>query len=157
MQKIVHHFIKKLQAKAACCHDDKKETERALSHSGRCPEDYAPVPVGDLQFSSCEECLKKRNKNMGEIGSRGQNSHSLANLRKGETGRVAFIRGGHKMLRRLLDMGITPNATIKIIKVAPLRGPVEISVRGSNLALGRSIAANVFIEPIHNESEAEHG
>jgi DtxR family Mn-dependent transcriptional regulator len=43
-------------------------------------------------------------------------------------------------------MGLTPGTRIRVIKVAPLNGPVEISVRGSKLALGQDIACNVFVE-----------
>jgi len=32
------------------------------------------------------------------------------------------------------------------MKVAPLKGPVEVSIRGSKLAIGRDIACNVFVE-----------
>lgn len=43
-------------------------------------------------------------------------------------------------------MGITIGAIISVIKVAPLSGPVEVSIRGSKLAIGRDIACNVFVE-----------
>ena len=43
-------------------------------------------------------------------------------------------------------MGLTPGTRIKVIKVAPMDGPVEVSVRGSKLALGQDIACNVFVE-----------
>ena len=69
-------------------------------------------------------------------------------MQAGQTAKVAFIRGVHKVIRRLLDMGITVGATITLMKMAPFGGPVGIMVRGSNLALGRTIATNVFIEVI---------
>jgi len=43
-------------------------------------------------------------------------------------------------------MGLTPGTRIKVIKVAPMDGPVEVAVRGSKLALGQDIACNVFVE-----------
>jgi len=147
--------IKKDRVHRQACemeHSLSDEAERALcqllEHPDRCPDDFEPIPACDLKFSSCEECLEKRRKDIGEIGIRGRNSFSLIDLKEGDRGRVVFIRGNHKVIRRLLDMGITPNATIRIMKVAPLGGPVEISVRGSNLALGRSIASNLFVELI---------
>ncbi len=127
-------------------------TEKALcqllEHPDRCPDDYKPIPANDLKYLSCEECLKQQKKETGEIGTLERNSFSLSDLKEGDMGRTVFIRGNHKVIRRLLDMGITPNATIKIRKVAPLGGPVEIIVRDSNLALGRSIASDVFVELI---------
>jgi len=119
-----------------------------LEHPDKHPDGYNPVPTNDLRFLSCEDCIKQQRKGIGEIGTLESNSLSLVNLKERNRGRVVSIRGNHKVIRRLLDMGITPNATIKIIKIAPLGGPVEISVRGSNLALGRSIASNVFVELI---------
>lgn len=161
-KKIVRNFVRRLRAKASCCHDGTNETEREPSRffesSDKCPDGYESIFVCGLQFSSCEECLKKRRQDPGKIGKPKLNSQSLVDLKNGEMGRVVFIRGGYKMIRRLLDMGITPNATIKVIKIAPFRGPVEISVRGSNLALGYSVAANVFVEPVGGASEAsDHG
>ena len=50
------------------------------------------------------------------------------------------------MLQRLLDMGLTPGTEICAVRVAPLGGPVELSVRGSKLALGKGVAAKVFVE-----------
>lgn len=76
---------------------------------------------------------------------------SLADLKEGDCGRVVFVRGDHKVIRRLLDMGITPGTAIRVIKIAPLGGPVEISVRDSSVALGRSIASNIFVEPLRIE------
>ncbi len=147
--------IKKDRVHRQACemeHSLSDEAERALcqllEHPDRCPDDSEPIPACDLKFSNCEECLEKQKKDIDEIGIRGRNSFSLIDLKEGDAGRVVFIRGNHKVIRRLLDMGITPNATVRIIKVAPLGGPVEISVRGSNLALGRSIASNVFVELI---------
>ncbi len=157
--------IKKDKVHEQACemeHSLSDEAERALcqllKHPDRCPDDYEPIPPCDLKFTTCEECLKKRSEEISKIGMRGQNLFPLIELKKGDTGKIVFIRGGHKMIRRLLDMGITPNAVIKIIETSPFKGPVEISVRGSNLALGHSIAANVFVEVINNELEAsDHG
>jgi len=126
------------------------ESERALcqllEHPDICPDTSEPIPACDLSFSSCEECIKGKESDIGEVGKRNQNLISIIDLKEGQTGKVAFIRGGHKVIRRLLDMGITVDTTIRVIKSAPFAGPVEIAVRGSNLALGRTIATNVFVE-----------
>ena len=54
------------------------------------------------------------------------------------------------MLRRLLDLGLTPGTRIRVSRVAPLKGPLEITVRGSRLALGDEVACNVFVEKAAN-------
>ncbi|MDH5440155.1 MAG: ferrous iron transport protein A, partial [Candidatus Bathyarchaeota archaeon] len=48
--------------------------------------------------------------------------------------------------RRLMDMGLTPGTRVTVVRSAPFRGPVEVSVRGSRLALGRGMAERIFVE-----------
>ena len=126
------------------------DAERALCqflrYPDKCPDDSQTIPACDLEFSNCEECMERVD--IDEVGKRKTTSFSLIDLREGEVGRVIFIRGGRKVIRRLLDMGITPNTVIKVIRIAPFGGPVEISVRESNIALGRSIASKIFVELI---------
>jgi DtxR family Mn-dependent transcriptional regulator len=51
-------------------------------------------------------------------------------------------------------LGLTPGTRIKVSRIAPLKGPVEILVRGTSLALGDEIACNVFVESGLNESNS---
>ena len=130
-------------------HSLSDETETALcqflGHPDKCP-DGQPIQPCDLPFASCEECMEMRAKGIEHVGRRNANLTSMADLKEHEEGRVVFIRGDSRVLRRLLDMGITTNTTIHIIKSAPFGGPVEVAVRGSKLALGREIASGVFVE-----------
>jgi DtxR family Mn-dependent transcriptional regulator len=57
----------------------------------------------------------------------------------------------------LMDMGITMGAHITILEVAPFKGPIELLVRGSSLALGRDIAKNVFVEIIKEDKDPSKG
>jgi DtxR family Mn-dependent transcriptional regulator len=83
---------------------------------------------------------------------------SLLELKPNQAARIAFIRGGKSMLQRLCDMGLTPGTEINVARIAPLKGPVEINVRGSNLALGNRIADNIFVEaPGEIQSAGETG
>jgi DtxR family Mn-dependent transcriptional regulator len=43
-------------------------------------------------------------------------------------------------------MGLTPGTNICVVRVAPLGGPVELSVRNSKLALGKGVASKVFVD-----------
>lgn len=119
---------------------------RLLQHPGTCPDDGKVIPACNLPFSSCEECVRTHRMGLEEAGKRKQNLTPVNCLKKGSRGRVSFIRGERKTLQRLLDMGLTPGTPIKVERVAPLNGPVEISVRGSMVALGQDIASNVFVE-----------
>ncbi|KYH42121.1 MAG: iron repressor [Candidatus Bathyarchaeota archaeon B26-2] len=80
----------------------------------------------------------------------------LTSLRDGETGIITSIMIGSGdgrrrgrawgLRKRLIDMGLTPGTKVTVIKSAPFRGPVEILVRGSRLALGRGMAERVYVE-----------
>jgi len=69
----------------------------------------------------------------------------LTGLLDGQKGILSFIGGGQGTSQRLADLGLTPDTEIKVIKSALFRGPLMISVRGTTLAIGRGIAAKVFV------------
>lgn len=123
-----------------------------LGHPNKCPDDGKPIQPCDLAVTSCEECVMKGERS--HVGHRHEHLVSIVDLKENDSGKVAFIRGDNKVLRRLLDMGLTPQTTIKILRVAPLDGPVEIGVRGSKLALGRDIATDVFVDLIKKDSNS---
>ena len=55
--------------------------------------------------------------------------------------------GGEKALRcHLLDMGLTPRTTVRVEKVAPLGGPIELRIRGYALSLRKEDARNIIVE-----------
>lgn len=59
-----------------------------------------------------------------------------------------FGRGmGQAFARRLQEMGIIPGSTIEVIRNTPV-GPVEVSVMGTHLAIGRSIASRIYVEKL---------
>ena len=61
------------------------------------------------------------------------------------TVKVVKINGEGAFRRRIMDMGITKNSEIYVRKVAPLGGPVEITVRGYELSLRRDDAESVEV------------
>ncbi len=84
----------------------------------------------------------------------------LTDLRDGESGVITSIsvgqgrgrgegRGagrGWGFRKRLEDMGLTPGTRVTVVKSAPFRGPLEVYVRGSRLALGKGMAERIFVE-----------
>jgi DtxR family Mn-dependent transcriptional regulator len=128
------------------------ETERALCQTlkapDKCPDDEKVIPACNFEFSSCAECHNRGKDNPEDIGKRKTNIVSIASLKEKQEGKVAFIRGDNKALRRLLDLGLTPGTRISVNRIAPLKGPIEVRVRGSRLALGDDIACNVFVEKL---------
>lgn len=125
------------------------ETSRALCQTLKapdtCPDDSQTIPPCDFAFSTCDECRKWGNDNLEKVGERKESVVSVSSLKEKQEGKISFIRGDNKVLRRLLDLGLTPGTKISVVRVAPLRGPIEISVRGSRLALGEEIASKVFV------------
>jgi len=138
--------------KEACAmeHALSDETERALCQTlkspDKCPDDEKVIPACNLGFCSCDECRKWGGDSLEGVGQRKVNVVSMSSLKEKQEGTIAFIRGDNKVLRRLLDMGLTPGTKIKVSRIAPLKGPVEIALRGSKLALGDEIVCNVFVE-----------
>lgn len=72
----------------------------------------------------------------------------LADMKAGERAEVSHFRGGRTAIKRLADLGLSPGTELKVLRKAPLWGPVEIEVRGSRLVLGRGMARKVFVKPI---------
>ncbi|MCE5213838.1 MAG: metal-dependent transcriptional regulator [Methanobacterium sp.] len=136
-------------------HSLSDEAERALcqvlEHPDKCPDDYT-IPACDLPFTSCEECMNRNEEGIDQVGKRSENLLPIMELKDKQQGKVSFIRGDYKIIRRLMDMGITIGAKIKVIKVAPLSGPVEVAIRGSKLIIGQDIACNVFVELTGDEN-----
>jgi DtxR family Mn-dependent transcriptional regulator len=131
-------------------HSLSDEAERALCQAlkvpDKCPDDEKLIPPCDLDFSSCRECQASGEGDFASIQKRKDNLVALSTLKKNQEGVISFIRGDNRVLRRLCDMGLTPGARIGVTRIAPLKGPMEIAVRGSKLALGDEIASNVFIK-----------
>jgi len=84
----------------------------------------------------------------------------LTELKNGESGVITSIETGHRgrhvdypwahrgwgFRRRLEDMGLTPGTRLTVVKSAPFRGPLEVHVRGSRLAIGKGMAERIFVE-----------
>lgn len=71
---------------------------------------------------------------------------TLKDVKCGETAIVAKLLGEGAHKRRIMDMGITKGTEIFVRKVAPLGDPVEIQVRGYELSLRKSDAANIVVQ-----------
>ena len=59
---------------------------------------------------------------------------------------VAKLNGTGKLRRRIMDMGITKGVEIKVVKIAPLRDPMELNVRGYELSLRKNEAESIEVQ-----------
>ncbi len=71
---------------------------------------------------------------------------TLANLSPGESGIVSVVGGEGALHRHLLDMGLTPNTRVEVVKLAPMGDPMEIRLRGYSLTLRKEDAARVLLK-----------
>jgi len=69
----------------------------------------------------------------------------LIDLKIGQKAVIVSILGGRRVTQRLIDMGLTPGTEIKLLRNGRLC-PVEISVRGSKLAIGCGTAAKILVK-----------
>ena len=75
-------------------------------------------------------------------------TETLKDVKPGHTCKVVNIGGNNILKNRLLCMGVTPGATIEVIKVAPLGDPMELKIRQYNLSIRMKEASSIFIESV---------
>ncbi len=73
------------------------------------------------------------------------NNRPLLQLKCGHRARVIGFSGGHMLADKLRQLGIVPGVCVRVVRVAPLKGPVLIEVDGRSIALGRQIASQVQV------------
>ncbi len=69
----------------------------------------------------------------------------LNQVKVGTTVKVVKVEGEGSLRQRILDMGLTKGAEVKVRKMAPLGDPLEVSVRGFELSLRKAEAACVVV------------
>lgn len=72
----------------------------------------------------------------------------LSKLKPGEKAIIKEINLQGKIKYRLLELGIVENTKLKLIKYAPLGDPIQISIRGYNLAMRKETAKKIKIEKL---------
>ena len=99
-----------------------------------------------------ENSLKEFYINIRNLEDRIEETIPLADLNQEEKAKVAFIIGGRRLVKRLTEMGLTPGTELIVLRSAPFLGPIEISLRGVSLALGRGVASKVFVMRSNGEN-----
>ncbi len=72
---------------------------------------------------------------------------TLDKIEIGQSARIQKVNGEGQRRQHFLDMGIIPDAIIKLVKYAPLGDPMEIMVHGYALTLRKADAALIGVEP----------
>jgi len=74
---------------------------------------------------------------------------TLNEMNAGQTAEITGYQAGNAAYRaKLLALGLTRGARIKLVNVAPLGDPVELEVRGFHLSLRREEASVVSVKGV---------
>lgn len=71
---------------------------------------------------------------------------TLADLAPKEHGRIQTVVGDDGLTQRLWELGFTPGQRVGVIRFAPLGDPMQVRVRGFDVALRRSEARRILLE-----------
>ena len=63
---------------------------------------------------------------------------TLKEVKPGRHVKVIKLHGSGPLKKRIMDMGITRNTEITVLRAAPLGDPIEVSVRGYALSLRKA-------------------
>ena len=70
---------------------------------------------------------------------------NLSMVSAGESVRLVAIHGGHRMRKRLADLGLNIGMTMKVVQNGG-RGPLILAIKDSRLALGRGMAHHILVQ-----------
>jgi len=85
---------------------------------------------------------------LASLNGRVEDLKPLTELKPGEKGIIISAVSGFGAVRRLAEMGLTPGVQIEVVRKAPLRGPIEIEVRGTRLVLGYGLASRIAVKKV---------
>jgi len=74
----------------------------------------------------------------------------LSDVKEGQTAEILRIGGNGALRRRILEMGILKGATVYIEKYAPLKDPMEITVKGFHVSLRVKEAGQIEVSVIES-------
>ena len=73
---------------------------------------------------------------------------TLDKLKTGSKAVIQSVGGEGALRKRLLDMGLTPNTTVMVRKVAPLGDPIELHLRSYELTIRQEDAKKIEIREV---------
>lgn len=70
---------------------------------------------------------------------------TLKNVPVGSSARVISVNGNSRISKRLMEMGVIPGVSLKVVKTAPFGDPIEVKVRGYSLAMRKNEAESIEV------------
>jgi Fe2+ transport system protein FeoA len=77
---------------------------------------------------------------------------SLDQLKPGQMGKIVAVAGNGPTRRRLLDLGIRTGEVVTMVKAAPLKDPLQISLANCHLSIRRKEASLVRVEVLSDNA-----
>ena len=81
---------------------------------------------------------------------------TLDKLEIGQSARIKTVKGKGSQRQHFLDMGVIPDAVVKLVKYAPLGDPMEVLIHGYSLTLRKADAKMIEIEPCDAQTDNEN-
>ena len=78
---------------------------------------------------------------------------TLANLPVGAEARVVALTAQNAVTKRLMEMGVVPGVSVRVVKTAPFGDPIQIHVRGYSLAMRRSEAETIEVSKVSSDQQ----
>jgi len=83
---------------------------------------------------------------------------TLDQLEIGQSALIKAVNGEGSRRQHFLDMGVIPDAIVKLVKYAPLGDPMEVTIQGYSLTLRKADATLIEVDPqIAIEDADSHG
>ena len=79
---------------------------------------------------------------------------TLGDLHIGQDAIIRVVGGEGELRHHLLDMGLTPGTEVTLRKTAPMGDPIEVELRGYELALRLADAQKIGIDSVHATDRA---
>ncbi len=70
---------------------------------------------------------------------------TMGDVAVGDSSTIIKLHGSGALRRHLMDLGLIKGTPFKVVKVAPLGDPIEITVRGYELSIRKEEAAIVEV------------
>jgi len=71
---------------------------------------------------------------------------TLEKIRGTRNVRVLDVKGGWGLRRHINQLGIHPGDVLTVLRHAAMGGPILIMIHGSQIAIGRGMAAHISVE-----------
>ena len=97
----------------------------------------------------CDACMDQKETAMEDIAIPEQTT--LDQIKPGQTVRVALVRGGGQIKKRITEMGLTRGSVLTVERIAPMGDPMDIKIRGYRLSLRKEEASRVVVEKVEDK------